>query len=83
MFFKKCSVTPFLEPDLVPGSVVRAFVTQPLHLEILVALFEFVEEVCRRLKCLRVLVNRCSEPAGWPSNHTHECGLRNVSETML
>ncbi len=76
-----CSV-PVFESDLVPGSIMGAFITQPLHSEILVALFELVEEVWGWTECRVVLVDRRSEPAGWPSNHVHECCLRgNVNES--
>ncbi len=40
-FGEMCSI-PLVETDLVPGSIMCSLVTQPLHLEILVTLFELV-----------------------------------------
>jgi len=82
-FGEMCSV-PVLESDLVPGSIMGAFVTHPLHFEVLVALFELVEEVWGWAECRVVLADRRTEPASWPSYHTHERSLRgDVYEIML
>lgn len=82
-FGEMCSV-PVFESDLVPGSIMGAFVTHPLHFEILVALFELVQEVWRWTECRVVLVDRRSEPSSGPSYHTHERSLRgDVYEIML
>ncbi len=62
----------------------RAFVTHPLHFEVLLTLFKFVQQIGRRAKGRIVLIDYRSKPPCWSTNYARKRGiLREVNKIVL